>query len=258
MARKLYYKVPENTLNQLSEGEWEEVQRLQHWYNSEFMWTAGKLNFRNSVIFPNVDLNDEEGTLLWVRIRERKQQLCALGLPEPEVIRVLKDEGLIIVKKGGYYDGCLASGFTRVAANEWNAYLVCDFLLKVSRIATRATIEVFDEGAFIKSKAVKISNGSVTVVLTDERRRPYLEAMIEHQHVFAVVDPSKYDQFPVLKSTVANFNDLERSEQNGILKNWNWLGFEGNFDINGDDVRGLDLNKKVSGFYLDPPPAECP
>lgn len=251
MARKLYYKVLEDGTNQLSESEWEGIQRLQHWYNSEFMWTAGKLNFRKYVIFPNVDLNEEGSEELWIRIRERRDKLRALGLPEAETVRILQKEGLIVVKKGGYYDQCLASGFTRVAANEWNAYLVCEFLLKVSCIAPSAAIEVFDEGAFIKAKSIRISNGTVTVLLKDEGGRPYAEAMIAHQHVFAVVDPAKYDQFPVLKSTLDDFNDLERDQQKGILKNWNWLGFEGNFDINGDDVRGSDLNKKVVEFRLD-------
>ena len=253
MARKLYYKVLEDGVNRLPEGEWKDIRRLQHWYNSEFIWTAGRLNFRDCVIFPNVDVNDEDADGLWTRIRERKQKLYALGLPEADVVRVLREEGLIVVKKGGYYEGCLASGFTRVAANEWNAYLVCDFLLKASRIAPGAAIEVFDEGSFIKPRNIRISNGSLTILLKNPAERPYAAAMIEHQHVFAIVDPAKYDHFPALKSTVANFNDLEREEQRGILKNWNWLGFEGNFDINGDDVRGDDLNRKVSGFRLELP-----
>ena len=218
MARKLYYKILDDGKNRLSDGEWSDIQRLQHWYNSEFIWTAGKLNFRNYVIFPNVDLGDEECDKLWTLIRERKRALSSLGFSEQDVIEKLKAEGLIIVQRGGYYDHCRASGFTRVASNEWNAYLVCEFLLKASRIAPESAIDIFDEGSFVKSKSIRVTNGTVTVLLTDERTRSYVTAMVEHQHVFAVVDPTKYDGFPTYRSTVPNFNDLERKEQRGILK----------------------------------------
>jgi len=32
-----------------------------------------------------------------------------------------------------------------------------------------------------------------------------------------------------------------------------WLGFENNYDINGDDIQGFDLNKKVARFEIVPP-----
>lgn len=251
MARKLYYKIIADGRNQLTQTEWEGVQRLQHWYNSEFIWTAGKLNFKRYVIFPNVDMSDESEENLWEMIKERKNILQSIGWSEPDIIDQLELEGLVVVKRGGYFDNCLASGFTRVAANEWNAYLVCEFLLKVSRISRNASIYVFDEGSFIKPKNIRFFNGSVFLKITDIRHQTYRDALIRHRHVFSIVDPTKYDQFPVYLSTIANFNDLDKAERRGIVQNWNWLGFESNFDLNGDDVRGLDLNKKVENFKME-------
>ena len=251
MARKLYYKILNDGRNLVTDVEWEEILRLQNWYNSEFSWSAGRIAFKMYAVFPNIDKHiltrEELRTMVLARMSELKGQ----GLTENQIILKLEREGLVTAKQGGYFDDCVASGFTRVAGNEFNAYLVCDFLVKASRIAPSAVITLYDEGEFVKPKYVRISNGTVVLTLSEKSRRSSFELMIENRHVFAVVDSAKYDRFPRFQSTIAEFNDLPFDERQDIVKDWNWLGFENNFDINGDDIQGFDLNRKVSGFRLE-------
>jgi hypothetical protein len=74
--------------------------------------------------------------------------------------------------------------------------------------------------------------------------------LVEGRHVFSIVNPSKYDQFPKFKTVVAGFNDLEEDERRTIVKDWNWLGFTGSYDRDGDDLKGYDLNQKVLAFEI--------
>lgn len=251
MARKLYYKIVDDGRNSITDQEWDEILRLQHWYNSEFNWTAGKLGFKMYVVFPNLDRVGQDENTLWVNIHQRRVELRNQGFMDNQVILQLETEDLIHVKKGGYLDGCLASGFTRVAGNEFNAYLTCEYLLKASRIARYADIEVIDEGEFIKSGKIKYHSGKVLLPMDTISNRAYYETLIDHHHVFATVDAAKYDRFPVFKNTITHFNDLTKDEQRIILHDWNWLGFENNFDLNGDDIQGYDLNKKVVSINIE-------
>lgn len=247
MARNIYYKVLERTGNSITDPEWEEILRLQHWYNSEFIWTAGKLMFKMHVIFPNLEHEPDE-EILFRMILRRRSELREQGHLDNDIIRLLESEGLIISKRGGYLDNCLASGFTRVAANEWNAYLVCEFLLKASSVARSCTIEVFDEGQFVKPRSVRMRQGSIAIPSMEAGRESFYRALVSNRRVFSVVDPAKYDQFPVYENTVQDFNDRDPEERRSLVKDLNWLGFENNFDLNGDDIQGVDLNRKVAGF----------
>ncbi len=250
MARKLYYKIYDDGTNALTEPQWEDIMRLQHWYNSEFHWTAGRLAFKMYAVFPNTDSVITNEDDLMREIVEQRKMLHESGMSENEIIRRLEVEGLIIAKKGGYFDGCLASGFTRVAGNEFNAFIVADFLLKASRVAKDVRIMVHDEGEFIKSKDVVFRRGDVILQTDDRTKISYFKAMVEHKHVFAIVDAAKYDRFPKFQSTISDFNSLPHDEKDQIVKDWNWLGFENNYDVNGDDIQGFDLNAKVSSFEL--------
>lgn len=253
MARKLYYKVVNDGNNKITDQQWDSIQRLQHWYNSEFIWTAGRLGFRMYAVFPNTEFTLEKTSDTELRIKNRKQELQKGGLTENETIQQLESEGLIIVQKGGYFDNCIASGFTRVAANEFNAFLVCEFLLKSSILAPEATISVYDEGEFIKPKKISFHQRSVIISSLDESKQKVYQEMINNRHVFAIVDPAKYDHHPRFTNMVLDFIDLKLDERLSILKDWNWLGFENNFDLNGDDVQGFDLNKKVKIFTIETP-----
>ncbi|MBI1807277.1 MAG: hypothetical protein HYR76_09540 [Ignavibacteria bacterium] len=253
MARKLYYKIIDDGINKIRDAEWEEILRLQHWYNSEFIWTAGRLAFKMFAVFPNIGQHSNDADAIRQRIIQRRIELEQQGLSDNETINRLESEGLIIAQKGGYFDQCLASGFTRVAGNEFNAYLVCDFLLKASLIAKEARIVIYDEGEFIKPKSIKVHRGGIKLSLRDETKTARFTNMILHRRIFSVVDATKYDQFPRFQTTIMDFNEMTFDERLSILKDWNWLGFENNFDINGDDIQGFDLNKKVTRFELENP-----
>ena len=250
MARKVYYKVLPNKSRELPDSDWEAILRLQHWYNSEFVWTAGRLALKMFAVFPNTEKKGLSAEETATRISERQRELEQEQKSQNKIIRILLSEGLIIALAGGYFDNCLASGFTRTAGNEFNAYLVCEFLLKVSRILPDLTIDVYDEGEFIKSHHVQFSNGSVYVPIEEEERRWYYDAIVRNRHVFSVVDAAKYDNLPHFRVTVPDFDELSPREKMSVLKDRSWLGFENNYDINGDDIQGYDLNKRVVEFFV--------
>ena len=247
MARRIFYRVVDDGKNFISGEEWEEIRSLQRWYNLEFFWTGGKLNFRRFVIFPNYEL---VGAVTG-KIREEFSKLEKTGLSEEEIVNRLESKGLIIVKRGGYEDGMIGSGFTRVADNEFNAFLVLDFLLKVSHVAPTATIEVFDEGNFVKTNSIALNEGDAFV---KEKSIPaeVLENVKSTRKVFAIVNPDKYDGHPEFTNRVIDFNDLPVDERTKVVEDWNWLGHESkaNFDFNGDDFFGFDLNQKVRHLYF--------
>lgn len=250
MARKLYYKIPDNGVNKMTDEEWSSIARLQHWYNSEFMWTSGKLALKRYAVFSSIHESHLPIDEFRSELARCKQECFEKGFTEQQTLEVLEKEKLIVVKQGGYFDGCLASGFTRVVGNEFNAYLVCEFLLKASLIARHVNIAIFDEGEFIKSREVSISNGSVYINENSYIPIMVLRNLVDHRHVFAIVDSAKYDHAHQFRSIIPGFNDLSKDERTEILHEWNWLGFENNYDMNGDDVHGYNLNEKVMNFEV--------
>jgi len=249
LARKLYYKVLDNGKNIITDDEWEEISRLQWWYNSEFIWTAGKLGFRIYAVFPNPESHIKTENIVQV-IRERRKLLRSQGFSEVKTILKLEEEGLVILQKGGYYQNCLASGFTRVAGNEFNAYLVCEFILKASRIATSAEFILIDEGQFIKTKSIILKNGVIYLKAGENYSEEFCKHIIENRKVFSLVNPAKYDNHPVFKNEVSDFNNMTLEEKFNILKDWNYLGYGNNFDKDGNDTGGIDLNTRVTDFVL--------
>ncbi len=247
MARKIYYRIHDDGMNFISSEEWDSIRSLQHWYNSEFFWTGGKLGLKRFVVFPNYDVVGEDTRI----IRARFAELEKAGYSEEEIVRELETRRLIIVKHGGYEDGMIASGFTRVADNEFNAFLVLDFLLKISRIARTASFDVFDEGSFVKSHTIEIANGDVTVRESETPSELY-EEIRNSRRVFSVVNPDKYDGHPEFTNRVNQFNELLPPERAKVLEDWNWLGYESkaNFDFNGDDFFGFDLNRKLCHLFF--------
>jgi hypothetical protein len=250
MARKLSYRIIDDNENRILDPEWEEIGRLQDWYNKEFPWTAGSLRFKRFVVFPNSSHRVLTEPAVVERIGEIIARLKRNGRSEAEIVDHLSGLGLIFVKRGGYFDGCLASGFTRVAGNEYNAYLVCEFLLHASRIASQSSIYVEDEGTFIQSRSVMLRDGSVLLNsgFTYEGRTG--EEFIHCRHVFSVVNPEKYDGWPSFRTTIPDYAFLDVDERNRILRDWNWLGFERGDEGRGEDHNGLDLNRKVRDFIL--------
>ena len=249
MARTIHYTISDNGSNVITDLEWEAISRLQHWYNSEFFWTAGRLACKMYEVFPNWEGQAGDTRSLAERIGRRRKDLRRAGLSENEIVLKMVADGIVLAKRGGYSDHCLASGFTKVAGNEFNAYLVCEFLLKSSLIATKAEFCVIDQGKFIKCGEVRFLAGHARVIQPSERLADR-GRMVGEQGVFSIVNPEKYSAFPQFRSFVSEFNDLEEEERTRILHDWNWLGFGDNFDLNGDDIQGYDLNSKVLGFEV--------
>ena len=248
MSRKIIYTIEEGPEYFVSDEEWAEVQRLQHWYNSEFTWTTGKLSFRRYLMFPNVEEFSNLETSIWRIIEERRERLRSHGLSEFEIVAQLERDALVFVKWGGYYDGCLASGFTRMADNEWNAFLVCDFLLKVSTLLPHLLIGVMDEGRFIKTRRIWLRDGVAMLQRKSGKMPGSISTLIKRKQFFSVVDPEKYEHHPGLKNSVPDFNRMKKEDRKAIVENWNWLGYGGNYDHDGDDAKGYNLNSKVRGF----------
>ncbi|HTY39237.1 MAG TPA: hypothetical protein VMH23_19125 [Bacteroidota bacterium] len=248
MSRRIIYRIEDTPDNHFEDAEWEEVERLQHWYNSEFAWSTGRLAFRRFVLFPNGEDFENVDTPIWDLISKRHRSLKEEGLSEKEIISRMERDRLIVVKWGGYYDDCLASGFTRVADNEWNACLVCDFLLKASTLLPGATIRVSDEGKFVKTGEVEFRNASALLRKNVIEEHKEAEELLRNRRIFSIVDAQKYERHPAFRNIIPEFNKLKSSERKKLVRNWNWLGYEGNFDADGDDEKGVDLNSKVRSF----------
>jgi hypothetical protein len=249
LARKIYYWIKDIPGNIVSDGEWEEVLKLQHWYNSEFFWTAGKLGFKMFSTFPNWEYCLDNTASVVDVIRQRKIILKQSGLKENQIIKVLESEGLLIVKKGGFQDECIASGFTRVASNEYNAYLVCEFLLKTSKIIPYARIDVKDEGKFIKTHSGSFQDENIFMHQQEGTSNAQLKELVEGRKIFSLVNPVKYDDYTKFSNQIENYSKLKKTERLKILHDWNWLGFEDSYDYNGDDLEGLNLNLRVKDFF---------
>lgn len=250
MGRRIIYRIEDRSSNRFTDEEWDEVERLQHWYNSEFSWSTGRLALRPYVVFPNTEDYGNREIPVWDLIAKRHRLLLADGLTEREIVSLMERDKLIIVKWGGYYDNCLASGFTRVADNEWNAYLVCDFLLKASTLIPNATISLADEGKFIKTGLLELRNATAALPGDVYCSVNQAEDLCRTRRIFSVVDPEKYKRHPSFGNIIPEFSKLKASERKKLVRNWNWLGYEGNFEVDGDDRKGFDLNAKVRLFKL--------
>jgi len=251
VSRRIIYKIRQADGPPVPDAQWDEVMKLQHWYNSEFLWSSGRIAFKRYALFPNTEEFSDLGQSIWEIIAAREDKLRRDGCSDTETIEQLERDRLVFVKWGGYFDGCHASGFTRTADNEWNAFLVCDFLLKASVVAPEATFYVHDEGNFIKTGSVKLRAGAVIVPAHQFRIPSFVEELTKDRHVFSVVDPDKYARHPALRNIIPDFNRLEPDERKTVLKNWNWLGYGDGYDTEGDDRKGFDLNKKVRDFRLE-------
>ncbi len=250
MGRRIIYKIEDRPGNSVTESEWADIQKLQHWYNSEFQWSTGKLAFKRHVLFPNTEEFSDLDQSVWELISQRHQSLQAQGFSEHEVVAQLEKDRLVFVKWGGYFDGCIASGFTRVADNEWNAYLVCDFLLKASTLCPSATFQIIDEGKFVKTGTVWLRNGVGLLPKSLVRSDVSVELLVEERRVFSIVNAQKYDKHPAFRNLIPEFNSLELKERRALVRNWNWLGYEDSYDAHGDDLKGFNLNSKVQKFEI--------
>lgn len=250
MARRLHCFVRRNEENVITDTEWEEIRKLQHWYSSEFIWTAGKPGMKMYAVFPNLDHPLADNDLLMEFISERWKQLRNEGLPENVILRTMRDEKLILLKEGGYHDGCLLSGSVRVANNEWNAYLFTEFIVKSSLLAKQATFEVHDEGEFIRWRPIYVKDGCVYLYVRSQQQFRRAEVIVKNNTLFAKIDPREYDDHPSYQTQIAGFRKMERDKKMNVLKNWNWHGYESEVHEFTNEEQMYDLNQKIREFSV--------
>lgn len=247
MPRALRYYVPDTGSDLLPNAIWKEVARLQHWYNSEFIWSCDRIGLKRYILFPNYDhIPDMPYHIARYHFRKRLLAKKIELQDELAAVRAIEEEGLFTVRWGGVRDDSVASGITHVADNEFNAYLLCEFLLKCSTLSPEAEFYVEDEGRFILTKKAMFKNGEVIVKPEDAwpnlGNRP---VPIEPPQVFAVVNPAKYDEHPNFTQTIDDFEDLDEEAQIAQVRGYGQLGFTNNYETAWGDNDGLNLQQRV-------------
>ena len=247
MPRALRYYVPDTGTTPLPDSIWKEIARLQHWYNSEFIWSCDRIGLKRYILFPNYD-HIPDMPYHTARYHFRKRLLAKKIELQDELaaVRAMELEGLFTVRWGGVRDSAVASGITHVADNEFNAYLLCEFLLKCSTLAPEAEFHVEDEGRFILTGKAMFRNGEVVVQPDDAwPNRGDQPIPLDPPQVFAVVNPAKYDEHPGFTQTVDGFDDLDEEAQIAEVRGYGQLGLANNYETAWGDNDGLNLQQRV-------------
>lgn len=246
MPRALRYYVDANAENTITNEQWAEIAALQHWYNSEFIWSCDKIGLKRYILFPNYD-HLPEMPYRTARFHFRKrllQKKIELG-DWILAVEAMEKEGLFHVRWGGVRENAIASGITHVADNEYNAYLLCEFLLKCSTIATEATFTVEDEGKFVRPGRAMFRNSAILVSRDDLQVIHHDVESLDTPQVFAVVDPKKYDDHPQFSQSVEDFSELDEAEITQAVGKHAGLGFGENYDTPWGDNEGLNLQLRA-------------
>lgn len=249
MPRALRYFVENTPDNVITNGEWAEIAHLQHWYNSEFIWTCDRIGLKRYILFPNYE-SMPEMPYNTARYHFRRRLLARkIELKnEVDAVKAMEDEGLFHVRWGGIRDDSLASGITHVADNEFNAYLLGEYLLKSSTIARNATFVVEDEGRFVLCGRVAFRDGEVRVRGRD--LYPDGNIPLDIPQLFSVVDPSRYDDHAYFTQSVEDFDELDNEARVESTSKFRTLGFADNYDTAWGDAEGLNLQMRARKVEL--------
>lgn len=246
MPRALRYYVDDNGENVITNDEWTQIAAVQHWYNSEFFWSCDQIDFKRYILFPNYD-HMPEMPYRTARFHFRKRLLAKkieLG-NWIEAIEALVEEGLFSVRWGGTRDNSIASGITHVADNEYNAYLLGEFLLRCSTIAPKAVFTLEDEGRFVIPGRARFRNGEIIVHREDLEAAGRDTDSLDTPQVFSVVNHARYDDHPTFTQNVEDFQELDDAELAKAIGRTNGLGFGENFDTPWGDNEGLNLQSRA-------------
>ncbi len=250
MPRALRYYIPDTGESDVTTQIWTEIVKMQHWYNSEFIWSCDKIGLKRYILFPNYD-KIPEMPYHTARYHFRKRLLAKKIELQDEIaaIRAMEEEGLFTVRWGGVRDDSIASGITHVADNEFNAYLLCEFLLKCSVLAPNVSFHVEDEGRFVLARRAMFRNGEVFVhredLYGDSENTP-----LDTPQVFSVVNPVKYDEHPRFSETVEDFEDLDEEAVTETVSRYGVLGFSQNYETAWGDNEGLNLQQRARKVVL--------
>ena len=251
MPRALRYYVDDNGRNRITNEEWTQIAATQHWYNSEFFWSCDKIGLKRYILFPNYD-HMPEMPYRTARFHFRKRLLAKkieVG-NWVEAVEALVDEGLFSVRWGGTRESSIASGITHVADNEYNAYLLAEFLLKCSTIVPDATFTLEDEGRFVLPGRAMFRQGKVLVHREDLAATPQNETSGETPQIFSLVNHARYDDHPTFTQSIEDFDELDEAELAEAIGLTNGLGFGENYDDEEGDREGLDLQKRAIGVEI--------
>lgn len=245
MPRALRYYIEDTPDNRIADGDWKEIARLQHWYNSEFIWSCDKIGLKRYIAFPNYErIPDMPYHTAKYHFRKRFLQKKIELQDEIAAVRAMEEEGLFTIRWGGVRDNSLASGITHVADNEFNAYLLCEFLLKCSTIANEASFVVEDEGNFVLPKRAIFRNAEIQVRGQDL----YTEGediALDIPQIFSVVNPDKYNDHPRFSQNLEDFDDLDESSITESVHQFGTLGFAQNYETAWGDAEGLNLQLRA-------------
>lgn len=251
MPRALRYYVDDSNGNDISNDNWTEIARLQHWYNSEFFWTCDRIDLKRYLLFPNYD-HMPEMPYRTARFHFRKRLLAKkieVG-NWVDAVRALEEEGLFNVRWGGVRENSIASGISHTADNEYNAYLLCEFLLKCSTIETNAVFTVEDEGQFVLPGRAMFQDGAVLVSRDDVANMRHNTEGPDVPQIFSVVNHAKYDDHPQFSQNVEDFGELDEEEIAAAVGNYHGLGFGENYDTPWGDDEGLNLQQRARNVLM--------
>ncbi|MBI5806265.1 hypothetical protein HZA73_09485 [candidate division TA06 bacterium] len=234
MGRTIHYEIT----GAISDDQWDKIDALQDRYNIDHRWTCECLSltripfwyprwpnqFKDSKLDKGITANEA-----WKIINRQLDGLSGVAL-EKKVFDLV-DEKILVLGDRSKKD-ITASGFTKVADNEWNAQLVIDFLTETSKIAKDSVVKIYDEGDYSLCHYVIIRNGVVS--LDHERIRNYLAGLKERQKdsgmedyfkeeintmrenlvlsgkgiFFAKVDPREYQDHPQFRTLTLNLEQV--------------------------------------------------
>jgi hypothetical protein len=245
MPRALRYYIDDNPDNTITDAEWKEIARLQHWYNSEFIWSCDRIGLKRYILFPNYD-RIPDMPYHTAKYHFRKRLLAKKIELQDEIgaVRAMVEEGLFTVRWGGVRDNAIASGISHVADNEFNAYLLCEFLLKCSTIAIGASFEIEDEGRFILTRRAIFRNGEVLVHQEDIANRDE-EIPLDMPQIFSVVNPEKYNDHPPFSQIIEDFDDIDETTIQETAHKFGAFGFAQNYETAWGDAGGLNLQQRA-------------
>lgn len=245
MPRALRYYIENTPENRIPDDAWKEIARLQHWYNSEFIWSCDKIGLKRYMAFPNYDrIPDMPYHTAKYHFRKRFLQKKIELQDEIAAVRAMEAEGLYTIRWGGVRDGAIASGITHVADNEFNAYLLCEFLLKCSTIANEASFIVEDEGRFVIPGRAIFRNAEIQA-RRDDLYRQGEEISLDVPQIFSVVNADKYNEHPRFSQNLEDFDDLDEVELTESVHRFSTLGFAQNYETAWGDAGGLNLQLRA-------------
>lgn len=249
MPRALRYHIEDAHNGAIDKDAWKDIMRLQHWYNSEFFWSCDKISLKRYLLFPNYErMPDMPYRVAKFHFRKRLvQKRIELG-DEIAAVRAMVEEGFFHVRWGGVRDNAFASGISHVAGNEFNALLLCEFLLKCSYMVPDTTLVVEDEGHFIRCKRVSFLNGQILVAKEDLAGAEPLDT-VDAIQVFTVVNPEKYDDYPPFVERIDDLSELDMTEDN-ISDKFGSFGFDASFETQWGDGDGVNLQQRAKAVVV--------